>query len=121
MTRTFALTGIAAFAIAAAPASAGTRQETAEHYAKREALVWAFDQHRFPGREVLGYLFEGCHRAAPGTFRCRIGIGYAYGETGFVHRATVRVRVRGGHAAVRWLPHTGTVARVTGERFVTTL
>ena len=121
MTRTLALTGLAAFAIAAAPASAGTRHDLAEHYAKREALVWAFDQHRFPGRTVLGYLFEGCRQAAPGTYRCRIGIGYAYGETGFVHRVTVRVRVRGDRATVRWLRHTGTVAPAGGERFVTTV
>jgi hypothetical protein len=120
MTRTLALTGIA-FAIAAAPASAGTRHDLAEHSAKREAFVWAFDQHRFPDRTVLGYLFEGCQRAAPSTYRCRIGIGYAYGDTGFVHRVTVRVRVRGDRATVRWLQHTGTVARVTGERFVTTV
>jgi hypothetical protein len=121
MIRSVALTGIAAFAIAAAPASAGTRHDVADHYAKREAVMWAYDQHRFPDRIVLGYRFEGCSRSAPSTFRCRIGIGYAYGSTGFVARTTVRVRVRGTAATVKWLRHTGTVAPVTGEHFATSI
>ena len=48
-------------------------------------------------------------------------MGYAYGSTGFVPRTTVRVRVRGTAATVKWLRHTGTVAVVTGERFATSI
>ena len=77
-------------------------------------MQWAFDQHRFPlygdTRRLVGYRLDGCHRASPGRFTCRIAIGVAYGTTVFEHAAPVRVTFHHGRVAVRRLSRRETIS-----------